>query len=169
MALHSVYKLNMNDIEEIIEPLSQIKEPLFWQGPASESSIGQVETLLGFSLPPSFRSFLLRYGGGGVVGEEISGIEANDSNLDYKGTVLGDTRRCRKDFGLPHHLCVIYFSDDGICWCLDCSEADERMEYPVVSYSIFKREIEKEIAPTFKRFLKQYVELRVQRGLADGS
>ena len=152
----------MNNIDEIIHPLLQSERDLFWQGPASESTIKQVESSLDSVLPSSFRLFLLKYGGGGVVGEEISGIESNDPNLEFRGTVLGDTKRCRTEHGLPPCLTVIYLSDDGPCWCLDGSRLDEAGECPVVSYSVYKHKIDAEIAPSFSAFLKQYVELRAR-------
>lgn len=153
----------MSNIEEIIKPLSQSGEDLFWHGQASEASVQKVEELLGVKLPISLRSFLLKFGGGGVVGEEISGIEDNNPSLLNKGTILGDTERCRKEYRLPSDLAVVYFTDEGVCWCVDCSKRDKAGESPVVSYSIFAHRIDSEIASAFSFFLKQYVELRASR------
>ena len=155
--------MTMSEIEEIVKPLSESGGDLFWQGQANEASVRRVEELLGVKLPTSLISFLLKFGGGGVVGEEISGIEANNPNLMHKGTILGDSERCRKEFRLPPTLAVVYYTDDGVCWCVDCSKRDESGESPVVSYSIFKHKIDAEIAPAFSDFLKQYVELRASR------
>ena len=153
----------MSEIEEIVKPLSECGEDLFWQGRASEASVQKLEELLGIKLPPSLKLFLLEFGGGGIVGEEISGIEANNPSLMHRGTILGDSERCRKEYQLPSTLVVVYFTEDGVCWCLDSSKQDERGESPVVSYSIFTHKIDALIAPTFSDFLKRYVELRVSR------
>jgi hypothetical protein len=153
----------MAEIDEILQPLLNSDESLFWQGPASEASLNAIASQLELKLPPSFRSFLLKYGGGGVVGELIGGLEEDNPALEYKGTVIGDTKRCRADHQLPHSLCVIYLTDADVCWCLDCSKRDENGESPVVSYSVFEQRVDVQIASTFEEFLKQYVELRSNR------
>lgn len=150
----------MNEIETVIAPLDQSGADIFWQGAADESSIARVEELLGFKLPLSLRSFLLRYGGGGIVGEEISGIESNNPELRSRGTLLGDTFRCRTENGLPAFLAVIYYTDAGICWCIDCSNHDATGECPVMSYSLKLRRTDGQIAISFLEFLKEYVALR---------
>jgi antitoxin YobK len=149
----------MDGIEEIVTPLVQSGQDLYWLGQASESSINKIEGLLGVKLPVSLRLFLLKYGGGGVVGDQISGISADNPSLTRRGTLLGDSERCRKEHQLPQHLVVVYFTDEGACWCVDCSRRDEAGESPVVSYSIFTHRIDARIAPTFAAFLKRYVEL----------
>jgi antitoxin YobK len=114
--------------DELADAMVATGHEIFWQGAASEGQIRRLEKLLGVPLPESFRQFLLSYGGGGVVGAEISGIEDDDAELDTGGTVLGDTNACRKRYDLPPHLVTIYFHDDEVCWCLDTSHVhDSRM------------------------------------------
>ncbi|WP_394146616.1 SMI1/KNR4 family protein [Vibrio atypicus] len=67
-----------------------------------------MEELLNIKLPDSFRKFLRVYGGGGVVGSETSGIEDNSAELDYGGTIYGDTLVCREDYDLPENLITIF-------------------------------------------------------------
>ena len=110
-------------------------------------------------LPLSFITFLEEYGGGGVVGSEISGIESNNAELDYRGTVYGDTIMCRDQYSLPESLVVIYFSDDEVVWCLDTSRMKNE-ECPVVSYNVFTSKIDGELAETFHEFFVEYLELR---------
>jgi len=73
--------------------------------------------------------------------------------------MYGDTLTCRDDYELPENLVVIFFKDDEICWCLDTSENIEG-EYPVVSYSLYKKKVDSRIATSFSEFFKQYLELR---------
>jgi antitoxin YobK len=159
-----VYKLTIkSEMQDIVKPLIESGTDVFWLGPASQSSIDKIEELLGLKLPVSLRNFLSEYGGGGVVGQEIGGIGADNPLLTHKGTLLGDSQRCRKDYRLPEHLVVVYFTDDGVCWCVDTSKQDKNGESPVVSYSIFTHKVDAEIAPTFADFLRKYVQLRAHR------
>jgi len=147
-------------LKSLLERLNSSGEPVFWQGPTGNEAIDRVERLLSIKLPPSFRAFLRLCGGGGVEGSEISGIEEGDPSLENKGTVLGDTKRCREEFGLPSHLAVIYFSEEGVCWCLDSSNPDLSEEYRVVSFSLFSERIDARLADDFLGFFSQYVESR---------
>lgn len=128
---------------------------IFWLGAASTGEIDKLETLVGITLPPSFRDFLGRYGGGGVVDAEISGIEDDDAAKATGGTVWGDTQACRARFDLPEGLAVVYFHDDEICWAID-GRGEER---PVVSYNLPLRKIDREIAPDFEAFLRLHLGL----------
>lgn len=150
----------MSVVDALIDRLSASALPVFWQGPASKGTIDELERLLSTKLPPSFRSFLLKVGGGGVEGAEISGIESDNPLLEHRGTVLGDTKQCRRRFGLPPHLSAIVFTDDEVCWCLDSSRLDSAGECAVVSYSLTKGRVDALIAPNFTEFLREYVELR---------
>lgn len=151
----------MTNIERLIRQLEATGRDVFWQGQASDSSIKELETLVGSKLPASFTAFLARQGGGGVVGEEISGIEDNNPKLEYRGTVYGDTRRCREDYGLPSNLIVVYLGDDDVVWCLDASDFNGE-ECPVVSFDVFTA-VKSPIAASFGDFLEEYLTLRLSR------
>lgn len=110
--------------DDLAEQVRRVGNEIFWLGGASPESIEELECRLALRLPKSFRDFLRDYGGGGVVGAEISGIEAGNANLERGGTVLGDTLSCRTRFQLPTGLVVIYFHDDEVVWCLDCREPE---------------------------------------------
>jgi hypothetical protein len=151
----------MADIEQLIQQLEASGKDVFWQGQTSQNSIEELESLLGSKLPFSFAAFLARHGGGGVVGEEISGIEDDDPTLKNRGTVYGDTLRCREDFGLPSNLIVVYLSDEEVVWCLDVSEFNGE-ECPVVSFNVLTTTTSP-IAPNFGAFIEEYLILRLSR------
>jgi hypothetical protein len=151
----------MAGFEVLIRELKEAGREIFWQGETSPKSVEELEGLLGASLPDSFRRFLVEYGGGGIVGEEISGIEDNDAALDSRGTVLGDTIRCRTDFGLPLGLIVIYLGEDDVVWCLD-SKSFEGAECPVVSFDACSR-MTRRLADTFDQFIADFLRLRSAR------
>lgn len=148
----------MVDYDELVGMITATGKEVFWLGAASKKQVEHVEVLLGVALPGSFRSFMESYGGGGVIGAEISGIEDNNAELESGGTVVGDTKTCRNRYHLPTHLVVIYFHDDEVCWCLDTNENVDG-ECSVVSYNIFTRKVDRVIAKDFPSFMQQYLEL----------
>lgn len=151
----------MAQLDALVQKLKTTGKEVFWQGKTSPASIQRLEGLLNTRLSNSFRRFLTEYGGGGLIGEEISGVEDDDATLDYRGTVLGDTLRCRTDFALPSQFIVIYLGADDVVWCLDTSVPAET-ECPVVSYNVHSRTI-KQLAETFDQFFAEYVTLRIAR------
>ncbi|WP_338325987.1 SMI1/KNR4 family protein [Aeromonas salmonicida] len=94
----------------------------------------KLQGVLSVILPEDFKFFLRKTGGGGVVEQEISGIEDNDALAEFGGTVYYDTMYCRSEYSLPDSLAVTYFKDDEICWCLNTSP-DGFGE--VISYDVF--------------------------------
>ncbi len=116
---------------------------------------------MGTRLPTSFKSFLAKYGGGGIVEEEVSGIEADDPPLKHRGTVYNDTLLCREEYASPKHLIGVYLGDDDVVWCLDARELVDD-EYPVVSFDVFSKKTIP-LAPSFAEFLAEYLRLRISR------
>ncbi|WP_076516950.1 SMI1/KNR4 family protein [Achromobacter sp. MFA1 R4] len=148
----------MAEYDELAMAAEAAGNEIFWLGPASGHQVQRLEALLGLQLSPSYKRFLEVYGGGGIVSAEISGIEDDNAELMTGGSVLGDTFTCRDRFGLPDHLVVIYFHDDEVCWCLDASEGDGD-EFPVVSYNIFSKEVDRAISEDFSAFMRQHLAL----------
>lgn len=146
----------MKEYDQLVNQVEKTGTEIFWQGGADADQIDQLESLLSKQLPPSFRRFLIEYGGGGPIGAEISGIEDNDVFLKTGGTVLGDTEECRSRYNLPSHLIAIYFHDDEVCWCLDSSNTRDK-EYPVVSYNLFTKKIDKNIGTNFHSFMTEHL------------
>ena len=146
----------MTEYDLLVQAVEEAGNEIFWFGGASKAQIERLKSGLRTNLPPSFEQFLEHYGGGGVVGAEISGIESGDAGIESGGTVLGDTRECRARYQLPEGLVVIYFHDDEVCWCLDARE-NKGGEWPVVSYDIFRCVVDRQISSDFYPFLKQYL------------
>ncbi|WP_240474072.1 SMI1/KNR4 family protein [Salinivibrio socompensis] len=110
-------------------------------------------------LPDSLKYFFRLVGGGGVIEEEISGIISDDASEECHGGMLFDTLYCRKEFGLPDYLAVIYFKEDEVCWCVNLLP-DGYGE--IVSYNLFKEEVDKTLYDSFELFFEEYVELRTE-------
>lgn len=149
----------MSDIQNLVDKLSGSKKhEVFWLGAADKDQIKNLENSLSVTLPGDLKAFLEITGGGGVVEQEISGIEDNNASLEFGGTIFYDTKYCREEFSLPDKLIVIYFKDDEICWCIDTSNENYGV---VVSYDIFSKKIAKNLHDSFYEFFKEYVELRI--------
>ncbi|ADG66725.1 YobK [Planctopirus limnophila DSM 3776] len=151
----------MTDIKLLIEKLKDAGSDIYWLGNASRGSIERLQELLHTRLPLSLQKFLEEYGGGGIVGEEISGIEDDNPSLDYRGTIYGDTMLSRTDYGLPLNLIVVYLGSDDVVLCID-TNLFTGDECPVVSFDVFKKTT-KHLANTFDEFLMDYLELRITR------
>jgi hypothetical protein len=150
----------MADINNLIKKIEKSGQEIFWLGEASLDEIMKLELLLKLKLPSSYKTFLATFGGGGVIGDEISGIEDNNAELDYGGTVYGDTTRCIEEYELPENLITIFYKNDEICWCLNTAEMNDQNECPVVSYNVFNKKVDINIAVNFKEFFEEYLMLR---------
>lgn len=121
----------MENLDDLLTKIRELgKEPDFY-GPSSEASISKAEQLLGVKFPPSYLSFLKRFGGGyGFIG-----ISNNDATLMSGGCILGETTRFREKFGLTNEYTPIRESPLGGIYCLDSSKRDFDNENPVVLFS----------------------------------
>lgn len=82
----------MMTIKTAIEYLNNnATDEVFWLGQVDIEQIDLLENNLGIKLPHDFREFLLLVGGGGVIGEEISGIVDNNTLEESGGAVFYDT------------------------------------------------------------------------------
>lgn len=149
-----------DEVNSLVDRLDASDNDVFWFGAAEAATIRILEESLGQPLPPSFRVFLELTGGGGVEEAEISGIEGNNPCRERRGGVWWDTMRCRQEFGLPLAMVVVFFSSDEVCWCLDGGARRNDGECPVIAYDVFSRRPDREIAPDFLAFFREYVELR---------
>lgn len=149
----------MKKIKMLIDKLTNsCEDEVVWHTPADEEQIVILERLINAKLPDDFKYFLKETGGGGVVAQEISGIENNDASIDFGGTVYGDTIRCREDFKLPKYLIVIYFIDNELYWCIDVSINNFGK---VVNYDPYLKKIDGVISKDFTTFFEEYVTLRI--------
>ena len=133
-----------HELEEVVKPhgtrRTQLGEPI------AEAEIQSAERTLGVRFPVSFRTFLLRWGGGLVLDLEIYGIPSEatrisrfsgdsttGSNLEDDNFVFSILRaNQRRDRRVPRHL--IQFTSDGAdtYFYLDVSRMDSANECPAV-------------------------------------
>ena len=145
----------MNDIKNLITQLNHdAQDEVYWLGACDELQINILENKLNLSLPSELKEFMLLVGGGGIVGEEISGIVDNDALAESGGAIYYDTCQCRSEYSLPSEMAVIYFKDDDVCWCVDCRK---NTYGHIVSYNLGSRKISNVLAPSFGFFFEEYV------------
>jgi hypothetical protein len=125
----------MDEIDAFVVTAADEGLDLWIAGEQPATAVEELERALDVQLPPSFRQFLLRYGGMGIGDSFISGIINGDALGDGMGWVYADTSRFREDSGLPAHLLVVQ-ADDDAPYCLDTSERSPEMECPVVCYEL---------------------------------
>lgn len=148
----------MMTIKAAIEYLNNnATDEVFWLGQVDIEQVDSLENNLGIKLPHDFREFLLLVGGGGVIGEEISGVVDNNALEESGGAVFYDTIYCRNEFSLPENYAVIYFKDDEVCWCIDSNSDDFGR---VVNYDLFSKKTTNTISSSFTEFFDNYVKLR---------
>ena len=141
-------------IEQPIAEIEAFGEVFEWYGPRNEASVAQLERALGAKLPPSYRAFLFRYGGGGTRAYDgISGIYGNDPLSMQLGATYGDTMRMRNDRGVPARLIVIERGDEHFPpMCLDTSCPALDGEFPVVGFWLTSRTVSAVSHATFAEY-----------------
>ena len=145
-------------IKTAIEHLDKnATDEVFWLGPVDLEQIDILENNLGIKLPLDFKEFLHLVGGGGVIGEEISGVVDNNALEESGGAVFYDTNYCRTEFSLPENYAVIYFKDVEVCWCIDCGG---KTFGRVINYDLFSRKETNTLNASFSEFFDNYVKLR---------
>ena len=138
-------------IDETVDAL--VASGAFWFGGAATiDRIQHAEQTLGEKFPAAFVVWLLRYGGGGARGSEISGVYAPEDDLEH-GSVIGDTIRLRETVGLPAGMVALLCNEDQAPWCLHTDPAAGGT-CPVVSYADGKV---KTLYPDFTAFFADYV------------
>lgn len=124
----------MYHLKKAFELIEEYKTHGLFGGEKEESLISQAEHILGIKFPPTYRTFLKRYGYGGLEGQQIYGVI--DENFYKPGVpngvwlVLDE----REKFGLPENFIIFESTGDGYWYALDSSKPNTEGEYPVVIY-----------------------------------
>jgi hypothetical protein len=101
-------------------------------GAAPESAVWQLEEVFGHEMPPSYREFLMRFGGLAGYGRGVSGI-TNGQIDGAPGRAWHDTQRAREQLRLPAELLVVE-PDEEEPACLDFARRGWDGERPVVRF-----------------------------------
>ncbi len=110
------------------------------KGPVPEAAIDAAEEALGCTFPPSYRTFLLTFGGVtlpphlGIV-HDFVGIAPAPSEASRLADVVQRTLRAREEKRLGGGLVVVGIGANAREWfCLDVTRPDPHGECPVVLF-----------------------------------
>lgn len=152
--------------EHLTEKLSKPSAIRWFPGHGAEESwIAEAEAELGFKLPPSYRWWLARYGGGSLGDGQILTLVAPEDR-EYTDWDLLYIHRLNlaEEWWVarfPHRM-DLFVPDSDELYYFDTSSPDEQGEFPVMRYDLMNDLIE-EYAPTFAGFLEQLIDERKQR------
>ncbi|WJE55368.1 SMI1/KNR4 family protein (plasmid) [Bacillus cereus] len=119
-------------------------------GSVDESLINEIEQKLHCKFPKSYRWFLTKYGGGGILGIDLASVGSLDNSPILLDTVV------YRNMGLPEKHVVIWDLGEYM-YCLDTANLINN-ECPVITWSLADKKSVFE-ANTFYEFLyKQLVD-----------
>lgn len=144
----------MSEIDQLLNRVRARGHAVWLAGPQSEEAVLALEQALDVKLPPSFREFLIRFGGMAIYDSAVSGIIEESPLNEGFGWLYGDTLRLRQEFNLPDHLLVIQ-PDDEAAYCLDTQQIGHNGENPVVCFELGTGSVQK-IADNFTSWLRNW-------------
>lgn len=150
----------MDEIDTLIARIRDDGREVWIAGPQSEEAIVALERAIGNTMPPSYRRFLARFGGFGIVNSFISGILADKPLERNVGWVYGATHRFRCDYDMPEHLLVVQ-SDEDAPYCIDTSNRSPDGENPLVCYELHSRRVGR-IAASFGEWFIDWLSLSAE-------
>ena len=149
-------------MDEIAALLAQMRELEPWvhvYGPAAENVISELEVVFGRTMPPSYRAFLVRFGGFSILDSAYSGIIGKIEQ--GQGWAWTDTKCARERRQLPAHYPVVQPDEDGFK-CRDFSRTGADGEHPVVYHMPFRKTPFNEMAPSYGVWLTEDLRAMVE-------
>jgi hypothetical protein len=126
-------------VEQVRRRLSAADASCDIVGPVSEAAIDAAEEALGCTFPPSYRTFLLTFGGVslpphlGIVHDFVGVTSRRGGDSDHD--VVARTLRARAEKRLAGNLIVVGIGANQQEWfCLDVNRPDPQGECPVVMF-----------------------------------
>lgn len=132
-------------------------------GGKTEEEIEKSEKMLNVIFSNQCREFYLKYGYLSFYGNEIFGIDPNDSSGLLEGNSVAYALNDREEYNLPKEWIPIYNFDDGNMAYLDYTSLNAEKEPRVIMafYNGEKYEIVEKVAEDFGDFILQLVQKQV--------
>jgi hypothetical protein len=148
-----------DDLVQLIDATNYVKFSGVQGRGVADEWIDAAERKLGLTLPPSYKWWLKKYGGGEINREEIFSIY----QMDFEDAAPGDIvfvellKRRQGVFGADK----LFICDPGNdeAWYFDTTQKDEAGEYPVYYYDYTDRSSSL-YARNFAEFLKRKIKYR---------
>jgi hypothetical protein len=148
--------MSITDLQKAFDLIENHRDQADFDGQKPEELISLAESVLRIKFPPTYRTFLSKYGCGDIAGQEFYGIV----NADFINSSVPDaiwlTLDERKSSNLPEDFVIIYASSDGVYYSLDCSHRNDAGECPIIAWvpGVSKKEENLEyIAEDYGQFL----------------
>jgi antitoxin YobK len=140
------------DIIELIERAKgKVAFPPFGNG-VSQTTIDRAETALGFVLPPSYKWWLLNYGGGQVGGDIVYGLDVEDMGRPD----IVEQAHINERNGLYGKDRLELYEGNEESFLFDMQSRDENGEFGVLYYDSDRGE-EEPYAGSFADFLRRRI------------
>lgn len=161
--------MSVKNVEKAFDLISKFfaEEELFFGGKMPKEIVDKAEKDIGITFPHSYRTFLEKYGYGGVNSLDINGVTQYNFQDSGQGGVVWRILEERKSFSFPFHLIPIYDVGEGTTYCLDTSQMNEEGECPVVAWPIGGYEqtpilevIAKDFGEFFLNKVKEQIDLK---------
>jgi hypothetical protein len=141
-------------VERIRTRLGQQEHPVRIAGPAKETAINAAEEALECTFPPSYRNFLLTFGG--IALPTHLGIVHDFVGVAHADDVVHRTLRGREERRLPNHLIVVGLGAQSQEWfCLDVNRQGADGEYPVVMFDARDNALDQQFYDDFGQMLDE--------------
>jgi hypothetical protein len=102
--------------------------------PQSEDRVYRAQQALGLIFPPSYESFVRRFGCGGIGGQYFYGVVGDDFTNSSAPDGIWVTLDHRKGGYIPKDLIVVGDCGDGAVYALDTSQRQADGECPVIEW-----------------------------------
>lgn len=148
-------------IERVRSRLRGVDQRCAVAGPASEEAVAAAEEQLGCAFPPSYRSFLRKFGSLGLPAEiavvhDFVGIDPKAE--DGKG-VVERTLAARVENRLGQALVVVGLGAQAREWfCLDASRTGRTGELPVVLFDARDNQVDQVFYEDFESMVREVLE-----------
>ena len=133
-------------------------------GGKTQEEISKSEELLSVKFSKQCREFYEQYGYLSFFGNEIFGIDPNDTSGELEGNSVAYALNDREEYGLPTHWIPIYPFDDGSMAYLDYSSLNDDGEPCVITarFNGSAYQAEETIAEDFGNFVLQLVKEQLE-------
>lgn len=145
--------INSKDYEYIQDLIEQFEDDIDFGDGVLESWINSAESRLGFSLPTSYKWWLLTYGGGEIYGDEIYSLYGpSDDKAIYSGDIVYQYEiNVKNGYFSKDQLPILNVNGDD--YYFDLSFERDDSEYPVYSTQMS----DTKYADNFLEFLKKQI------------
>ncbi|MFT3693150.1 MAG: SMI1/KNR4 family protein [Kofleriaceae bacterium] len=141
-------------VERIRHRLDQQERPIKIAGAAKEAAINAAEQALECAFPPSYRNFLLTFGG--VALPTHLGIVHDFVGVGHEDDVVGRTLKGREHNKLPGHLVVVGLGAESQEWfCLDFHNEGPNGELPIVMFDARDNAVDQQFYDDFGQMLDE--------------